>query len=251
MFFVKKILSRFLFPLPVVLDFLLVGLFLLWFTRRQRWGKALITVGATMLWAFSMTWSSDVLLRPLERHYDPLHIVHTAGTPSHVTLIAVLGGLANHDPGVPLTSRIAPDQMVRLVEGVYLQRQIPGSKLILSGDHDSAWGMTYMAEELGVRPEDVIRLANPQDTEEECRQIAPLVGSQPFILVTSASHMPRAMEIFQRKGLRPIPAATDYLAPQRRWESDDAIPGGYSLYKSQVAIYEYLGLVWEAIRAKL
>jgi uncharacterized SAM-binding protein YcdF (DUF218 family) len=251
MFFMKRIVSRFFFPLPLSLEFLLVGLFLLWFTRRQRAGKALITFGVILLVGLSNSFTSNALLRPLEHRYPPLAVGHAgAGVPG-VTFIAVLGGGANNDPDVPITSHISPDLMVRLIEGVFLRREIPGSKLILSGDNDSAGGMAKMAEALGVKAEDILRLSEPRDTEEESQQIAPIVGPQPFILVTSANHMPRAMGFFRKRGLRPIAAPTDFLAPRRRGESDDLFPDGFNLFKSQVAFYEYLGLAWETLRGKI
>ncbi len=72
MFLMKKIVSRFLFPVPLSLEFLMVGLFLLWFTRRQRAGKVLVTCGAMLLVGLSNTFISNALLRPLERRYPPL-----------------------------------------------------------------------------------------------------------------------------------------------------------------------------------
>ena len=99
--------------------------------------------------------------------------------------------------------------------------------------------------------EDILQLAEPRDTEEESQQIAPIVGPHRFILVTSASHMPRAMGLFKRRGLQPIAAPTDYLAPRRRLELDDFVPDGYKLFKSQIAFYEYLGQAWETLRGKI
>jgi uncharacterized SAM-binding protein YcdF (DUF218 family) len=251
MFLMKKIVSRFLFPLPLSLEFLFVGLFLLWFTRRQRAGKALVTCGAMLLVGLSNSFTSNALLRPLERRYPPLVIAPiSAGGPA-VSFIAVLGGFADNDPDVPVTSHISPDLMVRLIEGVRLHREIPGSKLILSGWNDSAEGMTKMAEALGVSAEDILPLPAPRDTEQESEQIAPIVGPQRFILVTSASHLPRAMGLFRKRGLQPIAAPTDHLAPRHRLEIDDFVPDGYPLFKSQTAFYEYLGLTWETLRGKM
>ena len=176
MFLLRKIVSRFFFPLPLSLEFVFVGLFLLWFTRRQRAGKALVTCGALLLVGLSNTFTSDALLRPLEHQYPPLAVGHIGPVAPDVTFITVLGGWADHDPNVPITSHISPDLMVRLIEGVALQREIPGSKLILSGGNDSAEGMTKMAEALGVSAEDILRLAEPRDTEEESQQIAPYRG---------------------------------------------------------------------------
>ena len=251
MFFMKKIVSRFFFPLPLSLEFLVAGLFLLWFTRRQRAGKALVTCGTLLLLAVSNVFTSNALLRPLEHQYSPLRVEHEgAGTPP-AAFIAVLGGWADHDPDVSITSLISPDQMVRLIEGMRLHHELPHTKLILSGNADSAVGMARVAEALGVDPQDIVKLPEPRDTEEESRQIAPIVGSKGLILVTSASHMPRAMALFRKRGLQPIAAPTDYLAPVHRLESDDFFPDGYKLFKSQIAVYEYLGLAWETLLGKI
>jgi uncharacterized SAM-binding protein YcdF (DUF218 family) len=251
MFLLKKIVSRFLFPLPLSLEFLLVGLFLLWFTRRQRAGKALVTCGTLLLLGLSNIFSSNALLRPLEHRYPPFAVGRAGAGASAVTFIAVLGGWADDDPDVPITSHISPDLMVRLIEGVRLHREIPGSKLILSGDKGSAEGMTEMAEALGASADDILRLSAPRDTEEEGQQIAPIVGSHQLILVTSASHMPRAMGLLRKRGLQPIAAPTDFLAPGHRLEPDDFVPDAYKLFKSQIAVYEYLGLAWETLRGKI
>ena len=251
MFLAKKILSRIFFPVPLTLEVLLMGLFLLWFTRRQRAGKLLVTCGTLMLMCFSSLPVSSGLLRPLEHRYPPLLVSAGGENVAGMKYIAVLGGFGDHDPEVSIASHVAPDLMVRLVEGVRLHRQIPGSKLILSGSHDSAAGMAEVAETLGVNKEDILLLAEPRDTQAESRQVAPIVGKGRFILVTSASHMGRAMTIFHRQGLDPLAAPTDYLAPRHGLEFDDLVPDGYKLFKSQIAVYEYLGQAWEALRGMI
>jgi uncharacterized SAM-binding protein YcdF (DUF218 family) len=251
MFLMRKIVSRFLFPVPLSIEFLLVGLFLLWFTRRQRAGKAMVTCGALLLVGFSNIVTSNALLRPLEHSYPRCEATQTGTSVASVRFIAVLGGLGDDDPAVPITSHIFPDLMVRLIEAVRLHRQIPGSKLVLSGGHLSSGGMEKMAEALGVSAEDILQLGEPLDTEAEGEELAPIVGSHPFVLVTSASHMRRAMGLFQTRGLHPIAAPTDFLAPRRKFDLDDLFPDGYKLFKSQLAVYEYLGLAWAKLRGKL
>lgn len=251
MFYAKKIISRLFFPVPLSLELLLLGLFLLWCTRRQRAGKLLVTCGALLLAGLSNSHISTVLVRPLERCFPPLAVgPASAGNPP-ATYIVVLGASAADDPGVPISSRISPTLMVRLVEGVLVHREVADSKLILSGGKDSADGMTRVAEALGVDDQDILRLSEPADTEAEAAQVSSLAGAHRLILVTSASHMPRAMGLFRKRGLQPIPAPTDYLAPQHRTELDDFVPDAYKLYRSQVAIYEFLGLAWADLRGKL
>lgn len=50
-----------------------------------------------------------------------------------------------------------------------------------------------VAESLGVPRRDIVVLDRPVDTEQEAAQVAKLIGRQPFLLVTSANHLPRAM----------------------------------------------------------
>jgi len=53
MFLLKKIVTPFFMPLSAVLLLALVGLFCLWFTRRQKTGKVLVTVSVWLLGCFS------------------------------------------------------------------------------------------------------------------------------------------------------------------------------------------------------
>jgi hypothetical protein len=50
----------------------------------------------------------------------------------------------------------------------------------------------------------IITLDSPKDTEEEAAAVKQAIGDAPFLLVTSASHLPRAMIFFES---RPAPAA--------------------------------------------
>ena len=48
-----------------------------------------------------------------------------------------------------------------------------------------------------------MKLDRSLDTAEEASSVATLVGNSPFILVTSAYHMPRAVRLMQLAGARP------------------------------------------------
>ena len=71
MFWLKKWLGELLMPLPFTLTLIILGLLLLWFTRRQRLGKAFCTLGTLLLIVFSLRPVSVELLRPLEQQYPP------------------------------------------------------------------------------------------------------------------------------------------------------------------------------------
>jgi len=252
MFLLKKLISRLLFPMPLSLELIFVGLYLLWFTRRQRAGKVLVTIGALLLTGASYFFVANGLIRPLEHRYPPFTVASGAdASRPAVRFIVVLGARANRDPAVPISSRVSGDLMVRLVEALRLHREFPGSTLILSGYNGSAEALTGVAEALGVSPQEIIPTPEPRDTEEEARRVAQIVDRSPFILVTSATHMPRALGLFRKLGMDPLPAPTDYLAPRTPLGFDDAFPSPFNLHESEGAIYEYLGLAWAKLRRKI
>ena len=84
-----------------------------------------------------------------------------------------------------------------------------------------------------------------KDTKDEARLIHDIVGKDRFVLVTSASHMPRSMALFEKRGMRPIAAPTEYLVKMRQKVSPAMFfPGADGLRKAERSFHEYLGLWW-------
>ena len=105
------------------------------------------------------------------------------------------------------------------------------------------------AQSLGVPREQIITLDLPKDTEEEAAAVKQAIGDAPFLLVTSASHLPRAMIFFQQEGLNPLPAPANQLAidsPLNPWER--AIPSPVWLMHSDRVGYETLGRIWQWLK---
>ncbi|MGB9488546.1 MAG: hypothetical protein WCD04_20825 [Terriglobia bacterium] len=53
MIVLKKIFSRLFSPIPLCIEVLLAGLLLLWFTRKQKAGRIVVTFAAVLLLLFS------------------------------------------------------------------------------------------------------------------------------------------------------------------------------------------------------
>src|SRR3712207_2387459 len=133
MFLLKKIIGPLLFPLPLCLLLMGVGLLLLWFTRRQRAGKSLVTAGFVLLTLLSFGQVSGPLLRTLETSYGPLEAAPAVVNGVEVKWVVVLGGGTSSDESLPAWERASEGTRARTVEGVRLLRQIPGARLVLSG----------------------------------------------------------------------------------------------------------------------
>lgn len=106
-----------------------------------------------------------------------------------------------------------------------------------------------VAESLGVPRSDILVLDKPKDTEEEASAIKAAIGDAPLLVVTSASHLPRAMIFFQHAGLHPLPAPANQMAidsPLNPWER--AIPSPLWLMHSDRVGYETLGRIWQWLK---
>jgi len=194
------------------------------------------------------------LLEPLESMYPAFSAdMIDAGK---IAYIVVLGGGHVSDPRWPVTSQISEAGLGRVVEGVRLYRALPNTTLLFSG-----WGgddpvstaevAAEVAKILGAAVEAITTVPQPRDTAEEARFIKEIVEDRPFVLVTSASHMPRSMALFQKQGMQPIPAPAQPLVKNR--EAIKVSPGSFfpspgNLDKSARAIHEYLGIVWGKLR---
>ena len=254
MLLLKKIVSPLLYPLPLCIEILLLGLIVLWFTRKQKTGKVVVSLGVALLAALSYDAVSNALLRPLEYKYDsPRNLVEI----SDAKWVVVLGGGHISDSRVPITSQISDTSLVRLVEGIRLHKMLPGSKLILSGGGvfdpvPNAKIMADVATAIGVDKEDLILESVSRDTKDEARLIQKIVGSDRFVLVTSASHMPRSVSLFQKLGMKPIPAPTAHQVKERQAMNPDMFfPSADNLRKTKMAFHEYLGSVWARIRGQV
>jgi hypothetical protein len=63
---------------------------------------------------------------------------------------------------------------------------------------------------------DIILRSLSKDTKDQAIHIRKILDNNSFILVTSASHMPRSIVLFRKQGLQPIPAPTDFWVKNTR-----------------------------------
>ncbi|WP_086984029.1 envelope biogenesis factor ElyC [Vibrio aphrogenes] len=252
MFELKKIIGALIMPLPALLIIGFIGLFLIMFTYKRGIGCLLTFVSLMGIFLFSFQPVATSLLKPTERTYKAFLPVD--GTLDYVM---VLGSGHIVDNDIPPTSELSRNGLMRLAEGMRILRLYPGAKLILSGydggsSISNARVMANVAVSLGVSKSDIILLETAQDTWDEAHQAAGFVGNKRLVLVTSASHMARAILEFQKAGLQPIPAPTNYLAfdnIQQAWEK--YTPQAKYLEQSERYWHELVGRWWSLLRDKL
>ena len=216
-------------PLSLALFVWIIGLFYLY---KQSYGKAKFYLTLGFLWSVLIAYSpvSNALLQPLESSYAKIDI-----TKQKASYILLLGG----------------DFQARAYEAIRLHYLINDSKIITSGypglgkTKPEAEINAHKLMELGIKKEDILTQSEPKDTQEEAIMIKQMLGQSPFILVTSAYHMPRAMEIFKNEGLSPIPAPTNFLVKECSLLS---MPNGSALHHTEIAQHEYFGILWYRLK---
>lgn len=255
MFIFKRIVLILLSPLTLALVLIATGLVLSLWKRHLSKSRVAILAGLVLLVVAGYGWGARGYLASRERVHPALDL-SGGRTPALASVrhVAVLGAGHISSPDLPVTAWPGASGLFRIVEGIRVHRRLPGTKLIFSGGpgldrHPTAKVAADIAAEMGVPRSEMILLPGPEDTRQEAQAMRPIVGTQPFVLVTSAGHMPRAMETFRAQGMNPIPATTDYLFPAgTKRQALDIFPSIQGLACATRATYEVLATMQERFR---
>jgi uncharacterized SAM-binding protein YcdF (DUF218 family) len=244
-FILKKFITFFIEPYGIVFSLFVLGLYFL-FIKKEKIAKLSLSLSFGLLFLFSYPPFANFLISNLENQYPKYNYKHD------VEYIHVLGSGHNGDDTQPLSSKIGDSGLKRVLEGIIIYKQIKNSKLIFTGyGGDEVISTAKMNENLalalGVQKENIILGEEAKDTQEEAYFTQKLVGDKPFVLVTSASHIPRSMMLFKSLGLKPIAAPTAFY--KDKFKGFFRLPTVGSFQKSQIAMHEYWGILWSKLRA--
>lgn len=93
-------------------------------------------------------------------------------------------------------------------------------------------------------PENAIQTLGGRNTREEMRAIAAWKANLPedseIGLVTSAWHMPRALRLAEKEGLKFVPLPADFIAGQPPVHFIELLPSGGAVGKFEMVLKEYL-----------
>ena len=242
MFLFKKIVGLFLLPIPLCILISFLGLLLILLTKKQRAGKIMVVVGISILTLLSFDPISSALLAPLEHQYD----AYLSKKPMEDEI---------NENQYPVKYVVVLSR--GLIEGIRIYRNNPGSKLIIScgfesGPYPAAKRMAEIIKVIGIDEDDIMIESESRDTKDQAHFIKLIVDNDPFILVTSAFHMPRSMALFKKLGMEPSPAPAVYLTGKKKGLNlSSFFPSTSALRKSELAFHEYLGILWAKLRGQI
>jgi uncharacterized SAM-binding protein YcdF (DUF218 family) len=246
-------------PLGIMSLFLVGGVILSLSGRRLRQGRRLLLSGVLLYLIFTFSPLAEILVRSLEKPFEPMLVPPAE---PKIERIVVLSGYGEFHPAFPVTSSLSGETVGRMTEGIRLHRLLPGSRLIVSGgvvregDGPIALLMADFARQLGVRGEDILIERSSSTTYENLLEVRKMVGSNPFVLVTSACDLRRASAVARKLGMVAIPAPACIWALQHYPASMNAgqwitsflegfvHPSPTRLTRIQWAYHEYAGYLW-------
>ena len=231
MFIIKKIISALIMPLTIGLISLLIALYYLY---KKSYSKSKIFFIFGVVWIALIGYQpfSNALLSPLETKYKKLEKI-----PDGVEYVLLLGG----------------DRKGRTYEVLRLYNMDNTLHIISSGyegryEIPEAFINRDFLITLGIPPSQIITQHKPKDTKEEAIATKKIVGEKKFILVTDAIHMERAIKLFNKQGLHPIAAPTNFLVKQNIYFN---VPSGRNIEHTERALHEYIGLLWYWIKGDI
>jgi uncharacterized SAM-binding protein YcdF (DUF218 family) len=246
--FASKVLSSIVDPAALACALTIAAL-VLWRFRRAAF--VLTAAAALVIASLSLPNVSAALLRTLEDQYPDVAVQAVAPAQA----IVLLGGGLNVPAGSHPASALA-DAGDRVLVAFRLYRAGKAPLVVCSGGNNPLFGaggaesegrhMCEVLQEWGM-PAAAIAIEgesiNTRENAVASRALLARRGIARILLVTSASHMPRAAAVFRKVGFDVVAAPADFRTgrgtphPILRW-----VPSAHALADSATVLHEWLGL---------
>jgi uncharacterized SAM-binding protein YcdF (DUF218 family) len=250
-------------PVGLVTIFFAAGFSFFPFKKLRRLGKKLLIASAGLIFIYVFSPISEILVWNLEKQYPSSPRIDSK---TRVDRIVVLAGYAVESKSQIPVAEVSEETLRRISEGIRIYRQLPGAKLVIPGapvnrgDRPISEIMASVMQELGVSKDDIIVETRSINTRTNLAHVNMLIGASPFILVTSACDLPRAMGVARKLKMNAIPAPAgawtlrEYRVSMNFREWIKAIAAGFAnpsyerLGRLQWAYHEYVGIAWYRFR---
>lgn len=250
-----EFVKEFLIPgsIPFLLMGLTVGVALLHKRTTARWGRRWLTALVAAYWIASTPLGSRMLAAGLHRGYGSL--VQAEQAEGATAVVVLSGGSLTYRARGEEISVLSEPSAFRALEAARVYRLLDSPWVVVSGgigdpDRQLNPESETMRDELvraGVPAERILVEPASSDTREQALNLRPLLaehGIVRFVLVTSPTHVWRALAVFEALGLHPVPSVSAWRSeglPDRLWQ---VLPSTSSLFNSQSAMREYLALAY-------
>lgn len=210
--------------------------------RWLRWGRRLALASFALFVVFAVLPTGYMLIRPLETRFQAAPL---APAPRDIVVLAGSEALAQSEfAGRPEFTEAGE----RVMEGAMLARRLPKARLWIVGgirlpgssSPDITWTATAWRR-LGIESTQIGSIDGTRDTCANAEGVAAR-GIRHPLLVTSASHMPRAVACFRKAGIEPRPYPVDYNLVRAGRSRATSMPA--NLRRLDTALHEWVGLLY-------
>ncbi|WP_289030489.1 YdcF family protein [uncultured Paraglaciecola sp.] len=196
----------------------------------------------------SMTYPSVILIKHLEDPYPTIKIESKVWRQTDAIVILACNYVEDDDlpfvsrwPNCSMQRNHYASQMYHSVnKPIYLAGGILGRRDVYSQAAHNQEFLTTM----GVNSHDIFINSKGNNTETEVAALAEMLDGKYISLVTSASHLTRAITYFEDYNIKVLPIPVEHLS-RKNVEPVLGLPNASSLYRSERALHEYLGLIYQ------
>lgn len=242
---------------PFLLLMLAQGIALLCLAVRARSNRRLTgwcLASYAALWLFCTPavahWSAAIL----ERGFPPL-----TQRPADAAAIVVLAGGVIPPAPPEYRQQLGERSIRRCLRAAELYHQGPPCLVLAAGGkvdpsepgEAEAIPMREMLQQLGVPDSNLAVESRSLDTFENAAHVGRILsqrGIRRVVLVTDATHLRRATDLFRRQGLDVIPAASHYQSANFRWNVFALLPDISAAGINTAVFRELLGTLWGELR---
>jgi uncharacterized SAM-binding protein YcdF (DUF218 family) len=247
-FFVfSKTVGYLVLPSNLIMAIGLIGLVLL-FTRFRRLASWLIVTSIVLMAVVGYSPLGRILLLPLEQRFPSWDA--SRGPPDG---IVVLGGAILPDVSVARGSVALNGSAERLTVTAELARRYPNARIIFTGGSASFDPTAPLEAPLAVKEFEALGVAHDRITAEEQSRntienavfshlLANPKPGERWLLVTSASHMPRAIGAFRAAGFPVEAYPVNWHTTGRRDAAELFASFTEGLGMTDYAVHEWVGL---------
>jgi uncharacterized SAM-binding protein YcdF (DUF218 family) len=243
--YIASILSSPLVHAPILFGIIRVMAHL---SRTPTIYKFLSIIPIVWLLLCSMTYPSVLLIKNLEDQYPVVFLQSEEWRKTDA--IVVLACYYFEDEELPFVSRWPNCSLQRNLHAALMYKTHPLPIHLAAGilgkenKYSLAQRNRYFFESMGVSSTDIFTTPSGFNTETEAQALSLSLQGKSISLVTSASHLPRAVTYFEELGMKVLPIPVEHLSRVQIEPMID-LPNARSLYRSERAIHEYLGLVYQ------
>ena len=255
MLFLQKIISNLILSPSL---FVIIVLFLAFCVRRFNMDRKIISKFmifiAIFVYIFSIDPTKDIVLKPLEKRYAPINKEQLCEGDVYI----LLGGGISEDAPLSFGQNGIPSEasVVRMVEVVRLYKK-DKKKIIVSGGKTPGKSISEASVykkfliDMGIEQEYIIMEAESRTTAENSNMTKKIMKDYGFergVLITSATHMPRAIKSFERNGMEVVAAPCGYAAHYGSYGIQAFLPRASNIELITRGLWEYVGYIYYALR---